>query len=95
MVIYLIMMDMPDFYVIIGINFLSRYGVEINKRKNKVRFKLYNGKDFIFWKGLILSMMISNVKVRKKLSKRYTAFLAHIVNRTYETVSGVRDTLVV
>lgn len=36
MVIDLIVIDMSDFDVILGIDFLSKYGVEINYTKKKV-----------------------------------------------------------
>lgn len=48
MVVDLIMMDIPDFGVILGIDFLSKNGVVINYRKNKVLFNLDNSELFNF-----------------------------------------------
>lgn len=40
-------------------------------------------------------MMVSNVKVKKMLSKRWIAYLAYIVNRLDKTVLVIKDTPVV
>lgn len=39
--------------------------------------------------------MINSVNIRKMLSKRCVAFMAHIVNRSDEIVLGVKDTSMV
>lgn len=62
LVINLIMFDMSDFDVILGMNFLSKYRVEINCRNKKVWFSLNNGDKFTFGIGHILNMMIKNVE---------------------------------
>lgn len=43
MVTNLIMMDMPNFDVILDIEFLSRYWIEIDYRMKKVKFNLDSG----------------------------------------------------
>lgn len=42
MIVDLVMVDISDFDVILGIDFLSWYGVEIDCRKKKVRLHLDN-----------------------------------------------------
>lgn len=41
-------MDMPNFDVILDMDFLNKYGVEIDCKKKKVRFSIDNGKQFTF-----------------------------------------------
>lgn len=43
---------------------------------------LDNGEEFIFHEGHVLSIMISNVKVRKMLSKGCKSYLVHVVNKS-------------
>lgn len=81
MTIDLIMFNMSDFDIILRMDFLSRYGVEIGYRKKKVRFHLDNGEKFTFGKGCVLSIMISSVKARKMLGKGCTRYMAHVVNK--------------
>lgn len=52
----LIVFDMPDFNVILGMDFLSLYGAKIDYRKKKVRFHLDDGKKFIIGDGQVLSI---------------------------------------
>lgn len=92
MVIYLIVINMPYFDMIFDMNFLSKYGVEIDYRKKKVRFTLDDGKEFTFGEGQVLNMIINSVKIEKILSKWCITYLEHIVNKSNETVLGVRDT---
>ena len=65
----LIIFYMPDFDVILGMDFLGRYGAEINCRNKRVRFNLDNGDKFNFGEGRVLSGMISAIKARKMLRK--------------------------
>ena len=51
LVVDLIVFDMPDFDVILGMDFLGRNGVEIDCRKKKARFNLDNGDKFSFGEG--------------------------------------------
>ena len=77
----LIVFDMPDFDVILGMDFLSKYGAKIDCSKKKVRFNLGKGNKFSFGEGHQVSIMISVVQARKMLSKGCTGYLAHIINR--------------
>ncbi|XP_031278330.1 uncharacterized protein LOC116136801 [Pistacia vera] len=43
MMVDLIVFNTPDFYVILGMDFLSRYGAEIDCRRKKVKFNLDHG----------------------------------------------------
>lgn len=61
--------DMFDFDVILGIDFLSQYGIEIDYQKKKVKFHLNDVEEFIFDEGCMLSLMIKNIKTRKLLNK--------------------------
>lgn len=83
------MFNMFDFDVILGIDFLSKYGVEINYKKRKVWFHLDDGDKFTFVVGCALSVMISNVKARKMLSKGYTGYLMHVVNKIDESIPSL------
>lgn len=51
MVVDLIIIDMLDFNVILGMNFLRKYGIEINCKKKKVRFSIDNNEQFTIKKG--------------------------------------------
>lgn len=87
MVIDLIVFNMPDFDIILGMDFLTYYRAEIDCRKKNVRCQLEDGKKFFFREGHVLSLMINSVKVRKMLSMRCTGHLAHVVNKVDELVS--------
>lgn len=79
MVVDLIIMDMPDFDVILGMEFLSRYRAKVNYKKKKVRFSIDDDRQFTFKEGWIFSMMISDIKAKKTLSKGCMAYLVHMV----------------
>ncbi|XP_044502571.1 uncharacterized protein LOC123223472 [Mangifera indica] len=96
LIVDLIMFDMLDFDIILGMDFLSKYGAEIDCRKKKVKFNLDNGDEFSFSEGRLLSMMISSVRARKMLSKGCIGYLAHVVNKSNsESTLNVKNTLVV
>lgn len=80
---------MPDFDIIIGINFLSCYGHEIDYRKKKVQFHLYDGEKFTLREGHVLSLLIKSVKARKTLSKGYMGYLVHDMNKFNESISSL------
>lgn len=75
MAIDLIVFDMINFDVILGIDFLSQCGVKIYYKKKKVQFHLDNSEKFTFDKSHVISMMISSIKARKLLSKGCTSYL--------------------
>lgn len=51
MIINLIVFDMFDFNMILSIDFISRYGAEIDYRKKKVWFCLDDSEEFTFSEG--------------------------------------------
>lgn len=67
MIVDLIVFDMFNFDIILGIDFLSHYGVKIDSRKKKVRFHLDNGEKFTFSEAHVWSIMVSSVKTRKNV----------------------------
>lgn len=81
MVVDLIVMDMPDFDIILGMDFLGKYGAKIDFKKKKIWFNLDNGEQFNFLEGWVLSIMISSVKANKMLSKECLTYLMHIINK--------------
>lgn len=92
MEINLIVFDMSDFDMILGIDFLSLYRAEIDYRKKEVRFHLDNGEKFTFDEGHVLSMMISGIKTKKLLSKGYMDYLAHVVGKDDDLVLSLQST---
>lgn len=91
MVIDLIVFDMSDFEMILGIDFMSWYGFEIDYKKKKVWFHLDDGKEFIFNEGHVLSMMINNIKARKMLSKGCMGYLTHGMRKTDDIVLSLQS----
>lgn len=81
MVVDLIVFDMLDFNIILGMNFLSCYKVEIDYRKKKVWLHLNNGEKFMFGKGRVLSLIINSRKAKKMLSKGYIRYIAYVINK--------------
>lgn len=88
----LIVFDMSDFDEFLNMNFLGKYEAEIDYQKNKVWFSLDRGDKFTFRDGWLLSMMINSVKVRKMLSKGYTANLAHIMSKSNDLILDLHKT---
>lgn len=78
------MFDMSNFNIILGMNFLSWYRVEIDYRKKKVQFHLDDGEELTFGESCMLNIMIRSVKVRKMSSKGCMGYLVHVVNKSNE-----------
>lgn len=91
----LIMIDMPDFDVILYMDFLSHYGAEIDYQKKKVKFHLDDGEKFTFNKDHVLSLMINNIKVKKLLNKGCTCYLVHVVGKDMSSILSFQSTLIV
>lgn len=92
----LIIFEMPDFDMILRMNFLSRYGAEIDCKRKKVRFRLDTEDKLMFGEDWVLNMMISSVKAQKMLNKgcaRYLAFMSTKVEA--KMTSSVDDTQLV
>lgn len=86
---------MPDFDVILGMDFLSHYGAEIDYQKKKVKFHLDDGKKFTFNKGRVISFMINNIKAKKLLNKGCTCYLVHVVGKDMSSILSLQSTLIV
>lgn len=95
MVMDLIIIDMPHFDMIPGMDFLSKYEAEINYKKKKVKFSINDDDQLTFGEGQILSMMVSSIKAKKILSKQCMTYLVHVVQKLKEIVSSIKDTLMV
>ncbi|XP_031249520.1 uncharacterized protein LOC116107387 [Pistacia vera] len=91
----LIIFYMPDFYMILGIDFLSKFGVLIDCRKKKARFNLDAGDKFTFGEGHLHSLMISAVKVMRMIRKGCTGYIANVVNKEKFPDFSVRDVPIV
>lgn len=76
----LIIFGMLDFNMILAIDFLGRNRAEINNWCKKVWSSLKNKDQFEFDERHIKNIIISAIKRRKMLSKRYIGFLAHMVS---------------
>lgn len=64
---------------------------KIDYKRKKVWFHLNNREEFTFSKSCMISMMISSVKVRQMLGKRYIGYLAHIISIMNESISSLHD----
>lgn len=60
----LIVFDMLECNIILGIDFLSQYEVEINNKKKKVQFHLDDNEEFTFGESRVLNIMVSSVKAK-------------------------------
>lgn len=89
MVVNLIIFDMFDFDMILGIDFLSQYEDDIDYKQKKVWFHLDDSDEFTFDEGCVWSMIISNIKARKKLSEGYIGYLAHDIGKTNDSITSL------
>lgn len=62
MVVDQIVIEMLDFDIILGMDFLSRYKAKINYQKKQVQFSLDSKEQFTFRKCEVFNMMINSVK---------------------------------
>jgi len=83
----LVILDMFDYNVIVGMDFLSKYGATINCKARSINFKLPGEDQFEFnSKGCRKQkMVISTMKARKLLANGCVGFLANIVDRPRRT----------
>lgn len=88
-------MNMPDFEMILNMDFLSNYRIKIDYRNKTVWLSLENRDKFSFGEGKVLKLMINSVEVRKILSKGCIGYLAHIVSKIDTKVLDVKDTSMV
>ena len=80
----LVVLDMVNYDVILGMNFLSKYKATIDCKARVVSFQPPNEKRFVFVDDRCSTqkMFISAMKVRKWLASEYTGYLATVVDMT-------------
>lgn len=95
LIVDLLVFDIPNIDVIINIDFLGKYGIEIDYKKINVQFSLDGSDEFTFEEGQLLRIMINSVKARKMLHKVCMSYLTHIVNIIDKLIPDLSSTLVV
>ncbi|XP_062112898.1 uncharacterized protein LOC133824052 [Humulus lupulus] len=93
----LIVLDLSDFDVILGMDFLSKYGASIDCKRKKVVFAPKGGDPFEF-EGISKkprTPIISAMKAREMLQHGYLGYLVNMVNETEETERRPEETRVV
>lgn len=86
---------MLDFDMILAMDFISRYKVEIDYKNKKVQFQLNDDEEFTFSEGRVLSMIINSIKTRKILSKGCVGYLVHVMGKADGLVLSLQSTSVV
>ncbi|XP_062113049.1 uncharacterized protein LOC133824194 [Humulus lupulus] len=93
----LILLDLYDFDVILGMDFLSKYGASIDCKRKKVVFALEGGDPFEL-EGISKkprTPIISAMKSRERLQHGCLGYLVNMVNETEETERRPEETRVV
>jgi hypothetical protein len=83
----LIVLDMRDFDVLLGMDWLSYYHAVVHCREKMVCFRIPKQEEFCF-KGTPLrkvSRFVSAIKARKMMSAGCEGFLAYVVDKSQET----------
>ncbi|KAL5545301.1 hypothetical protein UlMin_009085 [Ulmus minor] len=93
----LVILDMFDYDVIVGMDFLSKYGAKINCKSRSVNFKPADEDQFKFNSqgSRNQKMMISVMKASKLLTNGCVGFLANIVDTTQKEKMKLEDVPVV
>ncbi|XP_074562767.1 uncharacterized protein LOC141819334 [Curcuma longa] len=93
----LIVLDMQDFDVILGMDFLSKYGASIECRKRRVVFhpEAESVFEFIGEPKRRTGKFLSALKAQRMLDKGYTGFLAYVVDTTQVKEQKLEDVRVV
>ena len=93
----LVILDMFDYDMIVGMDFLSKYGATINCKSRSVNFKPPGEDQFKFnSKGSQnQKMMISAMKASKLLTNGCVGFLANIVDTTQKEKTKLEDVPVI
>ena len=93
----LIIIDLKDFDVILGMDFLGKYNAVINCRQRKVTFTPDGDKKFTYIGKSLRQpkMMVSALRARKMLASGCTGFLASVVDKTKKTTLGPTDVPIV
>ena len=82
----LVIFDMIYYDVILGIDFLSKYGAMIDCKAKTIGFKPPGEEMFTFFGDRRSSqkMFISAMQARKRIANRCTGYLASVINTTKE-----------
>ncbi|KAL5579861.1 hypothetical protein UlMin_012303 [Ulmus minor] len=93
----LIVLDMHDFDVILGMDWLSKYNATIDCRKRRVIFEPMGEEKFKFVGKPKKSgtPIISALKAKKMLSNGCVGYLAHVVDTTVDAILKPEDVHVV
>ena len=93
----LVMLDMTDYDVILGMNFLSKYGAMIDCKAKAVGFNPPGEEKFTFFsdKRRSQKMFISAMRARKWIANRCTGFLASVLDTTKKGKDELKDVPVV
>ena len=97
MYVNLIIIDLYDYDVILGMDFLGKYNVVIDCQSRIVTFKPIRGEEFIFRGSTPKQpkMFISALKARKLLAEGCIGFLTNMVDKTQETKSRPEEVPIV
>ena len=85
----LIVFYMSDFDMILGMDFLSKYGVLIYCQKKKARFNLDAGDSFTFGEGHLHSLMISAVKAREGFYNNFDCEAFNLIRQGRLVVTAI------
>ncbi|KAL5560330.1 hypothetical protein UlMin_036541 [Ulmus minor] len=93
----LVVLDMVDYDVILGIDFLSKYGATIDCKAKDVSFQPPGEEQFTFSgdKSSKQKMFVSAMKARKWLDSGCTGYLAAVVDTTKKAKVELNDVPVV
>ena len=93
----LVILDMFDYDVIVGMDFLSKFGATINYKARSVNFKPPSRDQFEFNSKRCRNskMMISEIKASKLLANGCVGFLANVVDTTQKEKTKLEDVPVV
>ena len=93
----LVILDMFDYDVIIGMDFLTKYKATINCKARTVKFKPPGEApfEFIGERGKDRKMLISAMKARKWLASGCFGFLANVIDTTPKEKDKLEDVQVI
>ncbi|XP_073019378.1 uncharacterized protein [Primulina eburnea] len=95
----LIVLTMPEFDIILGMDLFAANGASIDFRRRTVSFNLVNGESFLFEvaRSSVVSRIISCLRARKLMIKGCKVYLASVISipdtasRSIEEVEIVRE----
>ena len=88
-----VILEMIDYDLIIGMDFLSKYNASIECRRRRVVFNLHDEKYFVFVGEMRKKnkMFLSTLEARKLLAQGCTGFLANIVDKRKEVKTKIDE----